>query len=87
MKARTITIGKATPDPRNQAAGLLAAAVLVHGVKDAKAGNPQAIYWLHTASAAFYARLAGHDDTGPLVKLATGCKPKWIREPWQVRHA
>ena len=82
MKARTITIGKATPDPLDRAAQALAAAVLVHSVREAWAGTSEAAYWMHTSGAVFYARLAGYEDTTTtLVKIAKTCRPRIRCEP------
>ena len=53
----------------------LAAAVLALGVAEALAGDPAAIYWLFTADCAFYANLAGYDETRHLVKVARRCQP------------
>jgi hypothetical protein len=53
----------------------LAAAVLALGVAEALAGDPAAIYWLFTADCAFYANLAGYDETRPLVTVARRCEP------------
>lgn len=53
----------------------LAAAVLAQGVAEALQGSPAAIYWLFTADCAFYASLAGHDETRPLVTVARRCEP------------
>ena len=82
MAIKATSPGKATPDPLDRAAQALAAAVLVHGVREARAGNSEAIYWLHTSGAAFYARLAGYEDTTTtLVKIAKTCRPRIRCEP------
>ena len=53
----------------------LAAAVLVDCIKDALQGNPAAIYWLYSSDAAYYANLAGYDETGHLIHVARRCHP------------
>jgi hypothetical protein len=53
----------------------LAAAVIAQGVAAALGGEPEAIYWLYSDSAAYFASLAGYDESGHLVKVARKCRP------------
>ena len=53
----------------------LAAAVVAAALADALQGSPEAIYWLYSVDAAFYASLAGRDNTRPLVRAARKCQP------------
>lgn len=69
------------PDPNNtpqidlNGAQRLAAAVLVDAVADALGGAPDAIYWLYSWQAAYYASMTGYDNTGHLVTVARRCQP------------
>lgn len=53
----------------------LAAAVITNALADALRGDPAAIYWLWTADAAFWANVAGYDESKHLVNLARRCNP------------
>jgi len=64
-----------TPQIDLTGAQRLAAAVLVDCIKDALQGNPAAIYWLYSSDAAYYANLAGYDESKHLVKMARHCQP------------
>jgi len=64
-----------TPQIDLTGAQRLAVAVLVDVITEALQGSPQAIYWLYSSDAAFYANLAGYDETGHLVKVARHCQP------------
>ena len=53
----------------------LAAAVLIDVITEALQGRPDAIYWLYSQDAAYYATLAGYDETGHLIRVARRCQP------------
>jgi len=58
-----------------ESAQRLAAAVVAAAMVDALQGSPEAIYWLYSVAAAFYAALAGRDNIRPLVRAARKCQP------------
>lgn len=63
-----------TPQIDLTGAQRLAVAVLVDCITEALEGSPEAIYWLYSKDAAFYANLAGYDETKRLVTVARRCK-------------
>lgn len=68
-------MAQTTPMLNQQQAERLAAAVLAAALTDALSGQAEAIYWLLTTDAAFYANLAGRDNSGQLVGVARKCRP------------
>lgn len=70
-----LTMANDTPTIDLDGAQRLAAAVLTGAVTDALSGAPDAIYWLYSSQAAYYANMAGYDETGHLVTVARRCQP------------
>lgn len=64
-----------TPKIDLNGAQRLAAAVLIDAITEALQGRPDAIYWLYSSDAAYYANLAGYDETGHLISVARRCQP------------